>query len=236
MVRDYVIIRLTFCSSFYFMTKNGVILHEMLSICALGFIWGILQPNIIQRYSNKPVVLEKFSGLGLGYLCRSWLQLLKKSNLDKDNMGAKAVLEFALKHRLISGQQIEEVVAKTAKIVSLNNKKGAFSSIIKEHSKLLAHNRLMSRQLQQQSQLLEQQANKVLPKILEQNEKLALEHAKEHTRQVSHNRIGLIITFGLAGISLLDNHYGFVKASFWGIQKFFAHVVSRNWKSLMMQI
>ena len=68
----------------------------------------------------------------------------------------------------------------------------------------------MSRQLQQQSQLLEQQANKVLPKILEQNEKLALEHAKEHTRQVSHNRIGLIITFGLAGISLLDNHYGFV--------------------------
>ena len=97
------------------MTKNGVILHEMLSICALGFIWGILQLNIIQRYSNKPVVLEVFADLFRVPLSKL-AAALEKFNLDKDNMGAKAVLEFALKHRLISGQQIEEVVAKLQKL------------------------------------------------------------------------------------------------------------------------
>ena len=181
--RKYVILRLMFCSSFYFMTKNGVILHEMLSVCALGFVWGAIQTNILQRYANTPVVLEVLADL---YKV-PWSKVseaLIKSNL-RGNMGAKKALEFALKNCLIAVEQIEEVVIKTSKIVM--NNKGA-SSIIRG-----------------KSQLLQEQA-KMLPKVLEQNaklESLVREQAKEHTRHLTSDRLGILISLALAGITIM---------------------------------
>jgi hypothetical protein len=181
--RKYVILRLMFCSSFYFMTGNGVILHEMLSVCALGFVWGAIQTNILQRYANTPVVLEVLADL---YKV-PWSKVseaLIKSNL-RGNMGAKKALEFALKNRLIAVEQIEEVVIKTSKI-AMNNK-GA-SSIIRG-----------------KSQLLQEQA-KMLPKVLEQNaklESLVREQAKEHTRHLTSDRLGILISLALAGITIM---------------------------------
>ena len=75
--RKYVILRLMFCSSFYFMTGNGVILHEMLSVCALGFVWGAIQTNILQRYANTPVVLEVLADLCKEIPCNSRFTLGK---------------------------------------------------------------------------------------------------------------------------------------------------------------
>jgi hypothetical protein len=58
-----------------------------------------------------------------------------------------------------------------------------------------------------------QQNAKVESMVRDQNVKLesiAREQAKEHTRQLTSDRMAILISLGLAGLTILDNHYGFV--------------------------
>jgi hypothetical protein len=125
------------------MTKNGIILNEMLSLCALSFVWGTIQPNLIQRYSNTPVVLEV-----LAELCRVPLT---------------RVTESLIKEPFFIQQQIK---------------------ILQQQSEILAQNK--------------------------QLESIVREQAKEYSRALSNGtRIGILVSLGLAGLSMLDNCYGF---------------------------
>ena len=183
--RDYVILRLMFCSSYYFMTKNGIILNEMLSICALSFVWGTIQPNLIQRYSNTPVVLEVLAELCRVPLTRVTESLIKEpffiQQHNRNNVSvsiAKKTLEYAIRNRIITSDQVQDVVRKTTKLAFSSNK-ATSSTLIQQQCEILAQNK--------------------------QLESIVREQAKEYTRALSNGtRIGILVSLGLAGLSMLD--------------------------------
>lgn len=184
--RDYVILRLMFCSSYYFMTKNGIILNEMLSICALSFVWGTIQPNLIQRYSNTPVVLEVLAELCRVPLTRVTESLIKEpffiQQHNRNNVIsvsiAKKTLEYAIRNRIITSDQVQDVVRKTTKLAFSSNK-ATSSTLIQQQCEILAQNK--------------------------QLESIVREQAKEYTRALSNGtRIGILVSLGLAGLSMLD--------------------------------
>ena len=95
------------------MTKN-VILNEMLSVCALGFLWGTIQQCYTVILTH--LLFWKFWQTYVRCRCLNLMALLKDP-LIQNSMSTvsapKKILEFAIRNRLITVEQLEEIIRKS---------------------------------------------------------------------------------------------------------------------------